>query len=213
VKWHWKKYATAAALAAAIGVGVNQAVDSKIAHSDFVGRQKFWTLNRKSMDVYKGEPSNEIQIGDAKYRLWESLKSFTFSRHDIRNQGKTRGKIKQHFELFGKEYSMAIDGAQYSMTRPAKFWRSKWTLSRGNEPLALFNETHRSAYNPFIHEYEIVHPKTGERIGRMTAVWNWRRFLTMRRDYAIEYEKGFDNYLSEPEVTAVLTMLGRISSK
>ncbi len=208
---HWKKYLVTGALAAGIaGVG-HQISSSHIDSPDFTGRQKFWTLNRKSMEVYRGNPG-EMEVGDSKYRLGKTLANMGFAVFDIRVDGKDRGRIESNFELLGKEYSLEADGVNYKLTRPMKLFRSKWTLEKQGRPFLVLHETTRSAWLPGVHEFGLFNP-AGEQIGRLNAQWGFWRFLTRRRDYSIEFDAKHKGYLSEPETIAVLTILGNVVQK
>ena len=72
-------------LIGALGFGAVRGINnlSRIENPDFVGRQKFWTLSSKSMEVYRGKPIPSNLMGSSKYRLGASLARAGLRVYDV----------------------------------------------------------------------------------------------------------------------------------
>lgn len=221
MKGNWKKtrlrkriigWGLAAAAAGLLTGSIVQYRNARIEEPDYTGHQKFWTLNKKSMELHEGKANNS-PIGETKYRLGKSAARFFQSHYDIHIKGENKGELEANFKVLGKEYVIRLGNKTTRLHRPAQFWRYRWELERNGKPLVVFQETHRSAWNPLIHEFVILDPSTGNKIGRLSAEYNLWRALTGRRDYHIRFEKGHKSTLSPEEIIAVLTALGKIEEK
>ncbi len=162
------------------------------------------------MELYEGKPEEERQIGDSKYRMGKSLVNFVGPVFDLRVRGEKKGELEANFKMLGKSYTLKFGDREESFTRPTKWWREVWTLSKGEKPYLIFRETTRSTWVPTVHAFDIIDPNSGKKVGYLSAKWNTRRFLVNRRDYAVEFFDKTKQHLSLEELEGVLTVLGPV---
>lgn len=197
-----------AALIAGVGI---QGHNSRISDPDYSGRQHIWTLNRKSMDLYEGKVKGS-PIGETNYELSKSLARLMQSHYDIKMHDQTKGSLRANFTVMGEEYEIKLDNGTTKLSRPGQFWRYRWKFERPDGSSLFFQETHRSAWNPLVHEFQIL-DVSGKEIGRLSGDFNLWRMITSRRDYNLKLDAAHKSALNREEVIAILTVLGNISKQ
>ncbi|MBI5225343.1 hypothetical protein HY989_05730 [Candidatus Micrarchaeota archaeon] len=209
-----KLFGGAAALALGVGLGalsINEAKKTEILSPDYTGRQKLFTLNPKSMELYKGLPEQNFKIGETRYRLGHSLERFGLDTYDINIDNQKKGELKERFKVFGRKVSIETLKDTTEISRPFQFFvRHKWTLNRNGGPYLKLIETNKSYWIPTVHAYDLFDAKTGDKVGYLSAKWNMRRFLLGRRDYGVKFEPGKEQTLTKEEIVGLLTSLGKM---